>query len=243
MKAKCLQLSLQNLSFPEGGPGTMILMLGPSGIGKTTFIRESTSKLTVIHTEDVRLQMEERLLETQGYLPNEYDLGGIVQSAVAMLVWTEIEARRRAPSRRKLKFVLESTGMKKAGQARLIGIAQVWNLLGGDTQMMCIWPGTPGTKVWGSGGQEQLVYYGFKDYLKAWVDEASDQDKAMFALALWEDFMASGGRRNPWLEPWLNRQFYVGEGPFTLKPYIRYTDWYMHLNEESEDGSENAGVE
>ena len=189
-------LDCKTNGFPKvaGGPGKLIFVIGPAGIGKTSLIEKRAEiEPVVLHKEDTYTLIDEEFQ----HLDN-YERSAMSRALLSAVVIEELERRRRSPKRRKQLFIVEACAMTKVAQAHLALLATRWVGLTGTAQVVCLWPGKPtvaedGTKLYLPDEE------GFTRYLQEQARQNDEDERIARALGIISDFDISHPKfRYPW---------------------------------------------
>ena len=207
-----MTLDCNPATFPKGGPGKLIFVLGPSGIGKSSMIaRRQASKPVTLHKERTYECVREHFPD----LITHYDEHAMSSAMLVFLISEEIERRRRGAARRKRPFIVEMCGITRNSQAVIALICDRWQTIGGEAQVVCLWPGTE--------GGDQPDDNGYLSYLTAQLRENPDDEALTVAFAMMNDFSPENAR---FCYPWENPLLRLDEGYVTGEMVVILQDWY-----------------
>lgn len=200
--------------FSNGGPGHLVFVIGPAGIGKSTYINEAEKPGCVLMKEDTYDYIDDT---THELALDFYERGRMSSTLLVLSFMDELELRRRSKIRRKKLLVIEMCALTKVAQASMFMMAQRWVDCGGTAQVFVFWPGE----------SPYPANDAYQVYLRKLHADNPDDEKITTAWSMWEDFMNSDSPK--YRLPWQNDLLGPDGGVFGNR-VPKWMTWWKHAD-------------
>lgn len=209
------RVELGYLSFPKGrNPGYFGVLIGPSMIGKSTYLARSEADPVVLAKEDtvywVRDAFDPSPLDT-------YQLRAAENAKLLVEFTREIQLRASTPKRREQPFIIEMCATTKTAQVLVATMACHWAGCGGETQVVTFWPRCLGSD------QPDVTFKDWRFYLESRLRANPDDEEVVIALNQARDWDHDHPRFSV---PWTNPLLRESGGIVTRDMSLVLQDWW-----------------